>query len=161
MITQDILKEYLEYNDGNLLWKKVPKRTSSTKVNSIAGCFDGRYIQIRFFGKKYRVHRLIFLYHNGYLPENIDHIDGNPLNNKIENLRAATKSQNNCNRKISQNNTSGIKGISWNKERMKWEVYIDKDHKRYRLGRYVSIDEAKEKLRNFRKEIHGEFHNNG
>jgi len=65
---------------------------------------------------------LIFLYHHGYLPKFVDHIDGNKKNNRIENLREATKSQNAMNQKVSTRNTSGIKGVMWHKRDKKWFV---------------------------------------
>jgi hypothetical protein len=161
MITQQLLVEYFDYDNGELFWKKLPKCSTKTLLNTKAGCFDGRYFQVRFLGKKYRLHRLIFLYFHGYFPENIDHIDGNPLNNKIENLRECTLQQNVWNSCIRMDNTSGIKGISWNKQKNKWEVYINKDCKRYRLGYFVNIEEAKQTLEIFREKMHVDFFNNG
>jgi len=89
------------------------------------------------------LHRLIFLYHFGRWPTNqIDHIDGNPKNNCIENLREATNSQNNHNKAKPINNTSGYKGVSYCKAAKKWETYITIDRKRKYLGLFECPKEA-------------------
>ena len=118
------------------------------------------YKQIYLKGKTYLIHRIIFLMHYGYLPKCIDHIDGNPLNNKIENLRAVTLSQNQYNRKIAKHNTSGIKGVYWHKRSQKWMARCNLDKKCFYLGSYKNLDDAKDAVMNFRKIKHGEFARN-
>ena len=122
MITQSQLKSILHYNPvtGNFRWKKN---------NKIAGWVDHTlhtdYIRINIGKKKYRVHRLAFLYMTGEFPiGDIDHIDADGLNNKWYNLRSVSRSTNRRNSAISNNNTSGITGVNWHKRLMKWEVRI-------------------------------------
>jgi len=103
--------------------------------------------------------RIIFFLANGYLTKGreIDHIDGNPLNNRVENLREATSSQNSCNAKIQKNNTSGHKGIIWDKERQKWVVRITLEKKTFYLGRYGNLEEAVKVSKENRQKLHGKF----
>ena len=124
MLTQKVVQEYFDYKDGILYWKV--KAANRVKVGSPAGTFDAstRYHRVHILKKFHKTHRVIFLYHHGYLPDFIDHIDGNKLNNRIENLRAATKSQNCMNQKLSIRNTSGTKGVYWLKREKKWLVSL-------------------------------------
>jgi len=105
--------DLFEYNkeDGLLLRKK---RQPKTKVGSIAGCVTpGGYRYVQFDGRKYAVHRLVWLLEFGCFPEQtIDHIDGNKYNNCIENLRVVSRTVNNRNAKKRHDNTSGVTGVS-------------------------------------------------
>jgi hypothetical protein len=161
MITQEYLRTLFYYKDGKLYWKYHPSNKHQYLIGTEASSFDGKYYQTRIDGKKYRTHRLIFMYYFGYMPTYIDHIDNNPLNNIIENLRECNLNENSWNVKIRRDNTSGVKGISWSKEKQKWSVYINKNDKRFRLGYFADLHQAKEKLETFRKSLHEEFFNNG
>lgn len=72
----------------------------------------------------------------------VDHKDGNGLNCKRKNLRKATSSQNKCNQGLSTVNTSGVKGVSWDKSKRKWQVQIGLHGKNMHLGRYTNLKEA-------------------
>jgi len=156
MITQDKLKEYLDYKEGKLFWKKQP--SSVIPVGSEAGHTNARgYIQVKIFNKRYYAHRLVYFIFNGYFPQEVDHIDGIKSNNKIENLRASTKSQNNMNAKKRKDNTSGIKGITWDKRCKKWKTYLQSNKIRYYLGSYKDIEMATQVINEFRKQHHNEY----
>jgi len=158
-LSQDLLHELFEYRDGLLLWKRG---RGGMKVGDEAGYLtDNGYKVVSINKKDYRVHRVIFMLFNGSLQGDIDHIDGNRLNNKIENLRQATRSQNLYNTRISNRNTSGVKGVSWDKARNKWDVRIRVKKAQITLGRFESIEEAKAVISKFRQEHHGEFANHG
>ena len=90
-----------------------------------------------------------------------DHRNGNGLDNRLCNLRPATIQENNCNRGTPKNNTSGIKGVSWNTERGKWKARITYNGKEYNLGYFDDIKEAETVVRSKREELHGEFCNHG
>jgi hypothetical protein len=124
MLTQKEAQECFDYKDGILYWKV--KAANRVKIGSPAGSFDPStgYHKTHVYRKFHKTHRVIFLYHHGYLPDFVDHIDGDKLNNRIENLRAATKSQNCMNQKISTRNTSGTKGVMWLKREQKWLVAL-------------------------------------
>ena len=95
------------------------------------------------------------------MPKYIDHIDGNPLNNKIENLRECTHQQNHFNERKPKNNTSGIKGVSFHKPTKKWRATVFLNYKQHYLGLFKDIKEAEKACIEFRNKHHGEFANHG
>lgn len=86
-----------------------------------------------------------------------DHINRDPLDNRRENLRVATPSQNSCNHGLQSNNTSGYKGVSWSTERQKWEAYIKLNRKRISLGRHKTLRAAVLAYNEAAARLHGEF----
>ena len=159
MITQQRLHELFEYReDGNLIWKMNIQ--SMARKGNVAGSTDYHgYTRISIDCKKYLLHRLIFLYHKGYLTHGlqIDHIDGNQRNNRIDNLREVTGSQNMYNSKIRSNNKSGVKGVYWNKATRKWYPQIKVNGKYVLRGYYDTIEEAAAAIEKARNEYHGEY----
>ena len=150
------LHELFDYKDGNLIWKIATSRR--IKVGDIAGYLsDCGYIGIGIDGRQYKAHRIIYFYHNGYLPSSIDHIDGNRSNNKIENLRSATTSQNAMNQKISTKNTSGVKGVHWHKRDKKWVVQLKVDSKRHSFGYFNDKKVAELVAVKVTNKLHKEF----
>lgn len=103
------------------------------------------------------LHRIIFLMHYGYMPKQIDHIDCNRSNNKIENLRAATDTQNKSNRKRVRTNTSGYKNVAWAKKQNMWHVSIGYKKKNIHIGSFKNIEDAVQAAREARQKYHGEF----
>ena len=99
--------------------------------------------------------------HKGYLPKIIDHINGDKLDNRIENLRSATVGQNQHNRKTNTNNTSGYKGVCWDKAMKKWRARIKLEDKSIHLGYFTNAEEADKVVRAAREELHGSFANHG
>ena len=147
-ITQARVKELFDFRNGNLIWRCG---SGSAKAGSIAGCSllkkQGRF-QVCIDNKKYYNHRIVWLWVHGYLPENrIDHIDKNPLNNKIENLREVSQTCNMRNRK-QQNSSSKIKGVSWCAKKEKWHAQICIGKKQIGLGRSVYFKNWKNFLLN-------------
>lgn len=161
MVSKELLNELFEYKNGALYWKQN-RAKNKIKSGDLAGYIDSKgYSQIVINRKKYGTHRLIFMMFNGYTPTEIDHIDRNPLNNKIENLRAATRQENQYNHKINKRNTSGIKGVSWSKNHKKWIVRFNIDGKPKYFGHYFDINIAKFVAEAMRYKYHGNFANNG
>jgi len=158
MITQERLHELFEYReDGKLIWKV---NIGTVKIGDVAGCIDNQgYYIVRIDRKNRKGHRLIFLYHHGYLTEGlqIDHIDGNPGNNRIENLREVTNSQNCHNSRRYSNNTSDVKGVCWDKKQDKWKAAIKINRKQIHLGYYTILEEAATAVREARVKYHGEY----
>ena len=111
--------------------------------------------------KTYKVHILVA--HAFILnPDNkrfVDHIDNDRANNKVSNLRWATSGENQQNTPITKRNTSGIKGLSWNKRRKHWHVRIHHEGKNYHLGYFTEIEEAKRVRQLKANELFGEFTN--
>lgn len=127
------------YVDGHLI---------SNETNCSLGCHDraGHLKTVIYYNGdriNFAVHRLIFLMHYEYLPDFIDHINGKRDDNRIENLRAVTTSENNRNRPVSKHSTSGAKGVIYNKNSTKpWNARIRYDNKIHSLGYYHTIEEA-------------------
>jgi hypothetical protein len=141
MMTQDYVKELFLYKDGSLFWKV---RKGRVRADGMAGCrCSNGYLQITVDNKNYKAHRLIFLYHFGYMPEHeVDHIDRDRLNNKIENLREVSKSCNVRNSTQQNSTSSGVKGLAWDKSRQKWKAHITINNISKHLGRYSDFTEA-------------------
>ena len=142
-LTQQKLKQYLNYDPltGVFIW--IVNRSRNARAGSVAGCLDQGYFRIMISGKPYKAHRLAWLYVYGYFPEHeIDHIDRNKSNNRINNLRHATHQCNMRNIGLRQDNTSGIKGVSWHKQHDKWQVHIKVNNKKYYLGHFTDFTEA-------------------
>jgi len=143
---QEILKEYFDYHkDGKLVWKKSTGRTA--KIGNEAGYLnDNGYIQIRFQKKLYGAHRLIWVWHCGDIPmdKQIDHMDKNRSNNKIENLQLATNAQNSTNRSLNKRNKSGFNGVYFDKQKGKFVTCLTRLGKRKYLGCYDTAKEANE-----------------
>jgi hypothetical protein len=153
IITQEYLQSIFEIKDGQLYWKIKP----SPKIHkgTICGTWKNGYCFVSINKKKYLAHRLIFMMHYAYLPEFLDHIDGNPSNNLIENLRPASKSENACNRKLSNLNKSKIKNVNWKKN--KWCVQIQINKQKIHIGYYKDIKLAELAAIEARNKYHGQF----
>ena len=130
MITKQDIADCFEYRDGYLYWKGVSHPNKQNMLNKPAGSVHKTgYRHITWRGKVQKAHRLIFMLHHGYLPPEVDHINGDRSDNRIENLRAATRSENQCNRNALANNTSGYPGVSWHKKSKAWVVRVMKNGK--------------------------------
>jgi len=154
--TQEEALALFYYKDGVLFWKNN-QGTYPTKDKPVGSKTKNGYMESKICGKGFKVHRMAFLLHHGWLPKMVDHIDGNRENNKIENLRAADAQSNKCNQKIYCSNTSGIKGVCWSKERCMWKAQINYNKKRKHLGYYENINEAAEFVELARQMTHQEF----
>jgi hypothetical protein len=154
--TKQDLEDLFEYRDGNLYWKRYPDYSNKSLVK--AGFYHSTgYQVVKIYGKRHKVHRIIFMIHHGYVPKYIDHIDGNKLNNNIENLRECNHNQNMHNRRISSNNTSGIKGITWRSDIKKWWPQLMVNNKRIYLGTYDDLELAELVIIEARNLYHGKF----
>jgi hypothetical protein len=159
MLTIEQLKELLEYNPdtGLFTWIKLIG-TSNRKVGGVAGTKRDGYIRITIKGKIYSAHRLAYLYTTGNFPENqIDHINHIRHDNRWINLRDATNSQNGANKVKHKNNTSGYKGVYWDKRYKKWRAKIQYMEKSIHIGYYTTPQEAAEAYKKKAIELNGEF----
>ena len=151
--------ELLDYNpeEGTFVWKK--NRRGRRQAGHAAGCVHPNgYVRISIDYRLYNAHRLAWLFMSGAWPlAMIDHIDGNPSNNKFVNLREANCVQNGSNRKISKSNTSGIKGVSFIKSVKKWGAWIKVDGKSKNIGSFHSKEEAGEAYRDAAIKLHKDF----
>lgn len=165
MISQKQLHQLFEYRDDGNLIRKVSGAGPANKAGAVVGCFpkkltrNRRYGMTKINGQHYCVHKLIYMYHHGVMPEQLDHINGNSLDNRIENLRSVTASQNAQNRKTFVNNKSGCKGVFFNKRSGKWAVYVDVNKKRRHLGSFEDFEFAELVAIEARDKYHGKFAN--
>jgi hypothetical protein len=100
------------------------------------------YYHTQVDGKRLLAHRLAYFLHTGETPEEIDHIDGDRKNNKFENLRAATSSLNKYNIPLKSTNTSGFKGVHFDKRKKKFTAQIMLEGRYVHLGRFEDPKEA-------------------
>jgi hypothetical protein len=103
-------------------------------------------------------HRIIWKMMTGEEPVGqVDHVDGDPRNNRWDNFRMASHGQNIQNAPLRKDNTSGVKGVHWDKRHRKWNVVVTANGTSSRLGRFRSIDEAAWVAAEARLRMHGEF----
>lgn len=166
-ITTDQVREALDYcaSTGVFRWRKrvantPPHKAWNTKyAGTVAGCLTNRgYREVSLFDRKYFAHRLAWAHFYGVWPTaEIDHIDGDKLNNAIANLREATRQQNQCNCGPSRVNTSGFKGVTFHKRRGKWLASIKSYGQTHELGFFTDPAEAHRAYAEAAAKLHGEF----
>jgi len=128
-------------------------------AGEVAGSLCHGYIVIRIDGKSHQAHRLAFLVVHGFIPSEIDHINLVRSDNRISNLRPATTQQNSRNTGKYSNNTSGFKGVYWDKSNGKWQAQAqDANGKRKTLGRFPTPEAASAAYNDFARNLHGEFY---
>lgn len=147
MITYEEVHRFFNYDKDTGEFKRIAfvrndgtayRRTSQIKSRH----HSGYYITV-VNGKRYRVHHLIFLYMTGKLPEgDVDHINGNRIDNRWVNLRVVTKAENQKNQGVRRDNTSGITGVYYYPPLNKYHAQITVDGKRIHLGYFSTKEEA-------------------
>lgn len=154
-LTAEYVRSILDYEPetGVLRWRVTLSRR--VVAGKIAGWKrpDGR-ICLGIGDHDYRAHRLIWLMQTGHWPpQEIDHIDLDPSNNRWLNLRLATPSQNQANRPLRRNSRSGYTGVCFDNKKKEWIAYINKRH----IGRFKCFDDAVACRAEAEKAIHREF----
>ena len=158
-LTAEYVQECFDYDckNGMLIWRERPvshfkrlsewKRCNARYARTEAGTNwkSGRntYRKIRVNGLEYLAHRLAWLAYYGKWPDGeLDHIDGNGLNNAINNLRDVTPTLNRRNTKMYSHNSSGINGVYWSKNDYRWVANISLNGRTHYLGSFKTIEEA-------------------
>lgn len=168
-ITHELVTENIDYDpiSGNLTWLyrepkyyndgKAPWVTKEFKANMFNKTYVGKEAlnykslnrdgspvekQGSFFNHQLSAHRLIWFYMTGEWPEIIDHINGDPFDNRWCNLRNTSSLGNSKNAKIGKNNTSGHLGVSFSNTFSKWRAYINLNYKQINLGYFENFEEA-------------------
>lgn len=151
------LRALLRFDEEGNLWWKIPKM--GRRKNRPAGC-NGKhgYKQIMINGEIFLAHRVIFALYYGFWPnEQIDHINGNKGDNRIENLREASHSQNNHNRPNYRNNTTGFKGVHTRKDYNKFLARIRINGVAIHLGVFDTAEEASAAYRQAAIKYHKDY----
>lgn len=161
-LTQELVKQLFDYHpDGYLMWKIKPKN-QTIEIGDRAGYIEYTKTKPRYRvtvnNSAYLVSRIIFLYHKGYLPPEVDHEDRNPLNDKIENLRAATRAQNMGNTRSRKNSTSKYLGVYLKCGKL-WCAQIRAQGKQRYLGSHKTEELAALAYNREAVRFHGEFAN--
>lgn len=161
MLTQEELKRLLHYDPETGVFTRLVETNPRAKVGMTAGTNMGRYFEIKHNHIAYRAHHLAWLYVYGRYPKEglvIDHIDGDGKNNRISNLRECSQSQNMQNIGLHSSNSSGYKGVYWNKKDKRFMAMARLNMKRIYLGSYKTAEEAYAAYVAFAKTEHGEFY---
>jgi hypothetical protein len=157
VITKELLCALFEYQpDGRLLRRITsnPRAKAGTYSGSVG---KGGYLRTQVAGKLYFNHRLVWLMHRGSWPKNLDHINGNKLDNRIENLRECTQTQNMQNCPNKKSNTTSVKGVGWRPSRGKFRARIVVNGKEICVGHFLELEEAAKAVQEARTKYHGEF----
>lgn len=156
-LTQEYLKSLISYNllTGIFVWKTRPLDSFATTragkiwntrfANKTAGTTHGGngYLQIKINGESCLAHRLAWLYVHGSMPvDQIDHISHDRLDNRLVNIRACTRTDNQKNKSMDKRNSSGFTGVSWFKRGSKWRADIRVNGKLKYLGSFSDIKDA-------------------
>jgi len=158
-LTAARLREVLNYDSltGEFTYR-IKRR--KCLAGSRAGCVDranGGYHRIRLDYRMYLGHRLAWLHVHGEWPGMIDHIDGNPSNNAIANLREATPAENNRNKRVARSKPGGIKGVYFIEKTGLWAAGITVDGVFHYLGHHETAEAARAAYNEAATRLHGEF----
>jgi hypothetical protein len=158
MLTQERLKHLLDYDKNTGLFTRKVRTVNSVRVGDIAGGINQLgYRAISIDNKIYLAHRLVWLYMYGVFPEkDTDHINMDRADNRLCNLRTATRSQNMRNTGLRANNTTGVKGVSI--YRGKFKAQINDGAKVIVIGVFDTIGSAKMAYESVAKDIGGEYY---
>ena len=156
ILSQKYLKELFDYKNGDLYWKV--SLSNRTQIGRKTGFLNTNgYLQTCINKITYLNHRLIYIWHYGNEPKYIDHIDNIRTNNKIENLREVTISQNCKNGKLRTNNKSGVKNVHWYKRDQKWSVDLKINKKLKNFGKFEDLELAELVANEARKLYYGAY----
>ena len=157
MLTQVRLKDVVEYDSMTGIFVRR-EHIRRAPAGSIVGTKRSNgYLAMKIDGESYYLHRLAFLYVTGSMPsDNVDHINGDKSDNRFSNLRPATVSQNSMNRPKQTNNTSGYKGVLWDKSKEKWKAQI----KSRFIGYYNTAEAAHQAYIKVAEREFGEYNHN-
>lgn len=153
----DLLRELLNYDPetGVFTWRASRKQANA---GDVVGTVAEGYVRINIYGVVLRANRVAIAITTGEWPEgDVDHADTDSTNNRLSNLRVATRSQNCANAKRKSRNTSGYKGVSFCKKKHQWRAYVTVGGKQSHLGYFDSPEEAHAAYYAAAREHFGEF----
>lgn len=159
MLTQERLKQLLHYDPETGVFTWIARRGKRTDlVGKVAGFDAHGYIGITIDYKKHMAHSLAWLYVHGEMPlSELDHKNRIRSDNKILNLRKATRKQNACNQSLRKRSKTGVIGVSIDAQTAMFRAHITVDAKMIHLGRFSVLDDAIHARRNAERQYFGEF----
>jgi hypothetical protein len=158
-LTKEQLNALFEYKEGAIYWRHRHGGKKNRAAGSKAGTALGKrpYLRVAINYRFYYVHRLVWAMHHDIVPDVIDHIDGDPSNNRIENLRPSSISGNMQNSKLNSRNSSGIKGVSFCARTGKWKGEVYANGKKHSAGSFGSKEDCGAAVEKLRADVHGKF----
>jgi hypothetical protein len=141
--TIEELHAALSYDEktGVFTWKKRNRNLTGVEAGGI--CTTSGYRRIRFYGRLVLAHRIAIAMTTGKWPEDqVDHINGNRTDNRLENLRPVSKGENLLNKSRYKNNKTGVVGVHWHKQHRKWCATIQKNKTTKTIGVFSDFDAA-------------------
>ena len=153
---QELWNHLFRYESGNLYWRV--SGSNRAKVGTLAGWLQNtNYRMVRVEGKAWNAHKISYEMHYGDTDSPLDHASRDKSDNSIENLRLATRSQNEANTGKRSSNSSGYKGVYWLKNAGKWRAKIDYNKKQIHIGLFSDKHEAAKAYNCEAKKLHGEY----
>lgn len=146
--TKNELLKLFKYKDGDL-FNNFDRSSRALQGHVVGSKHSGGYLRLSIDYKSHQAHRLVWIMHNGSIPDGlfIDHINGIRNDNRIENLRLVTRQENGF-------NDHKAKGYSWNKSENKWESYIKINYKKINLGKFDTESDARQAYLNAKEKFH-------
>lgn len=147
-------REALHYDPETGVFTRLISKARG-KSGRVAGSLSNGYVRVPLDNKVYAAHRLAWLYMTGEWPVGIiDHVDRNRSNNRWSNLREVTAAGNAQNASLRKDNTSGVKGVSWDKKNKKWMAQLRVNNRNKFLGHFPTVPEAAEARRRAEEALH-------
>jgi len=156
-MTYEELITIAHYKNGMLFWRGFDGPPIGKVWSYTRGQCPKYYVKCWINGRSYYEHRLIFLMHHGYMPEQIDHKNGDTLDNRICNLRAASNGQNQQNKGAMPKSRVGLKGVSYKKYMHLYRAQISANGNGYHLGYFSTPSKAHEAYKAAATKLHKEF----
>lgn len=158
-LTRERLRELMKYDPETGLFYWAKQTSNRVKAGDVVGHQEPvqGYRLIGVDGRVYKASRLAFLWMTGEMPDFVDHINRDRVDDRWTNLRPATRQQNQCNRGKQANNTSGFKGVHFHPQSGRWRARIGIGRKQKSLGTYDTPELAHEAYTAAAKQLHGEF----
>ncbi len=151
------VEDYFVYSPdtGEVVWSKNARGARCVPGRKVGTSDKNGYLTVKVMGTTWKVHRLIFLLMGEPLPEVVDHINGIPSDNRWCNLRAGTPLNNAHNRKAHRNNTSGFKGVTFDRGNIRAQITVRGKH--YSKGGFKTVEDAAEWYQQMSSTLHGDF----
>lgn len=160
-LTIDEVLAALTYDPETGLFRRRHDRRRWKAGEIVGGVNHNGYLLIQIGQSRYFAHKIAILLATGVMPASVDHINGDKLDNRLANLRPCNHAQNGANMKVKVTNSSGVKGVSFDKVNRRWKASLTVNRKQITVGRFDTLEEAKAAMMAAREQHHGEFARHG